>query len=1092
MPRQMMKCIALCGAGLVMVAAAVSASAQAAEAEEATETGDATGRSGLEELIVTAQRVAENIQDVPIAVTALTDDMLADRQVITPSDLQLNAPNVSFSSTNFGGWNLSIRGIGRLVVARSGEAGVSSHINEIAVATNLNAVEFFDLERVEILRGPQGTLFGRNATGGALNMVTKMPTFDSVDGFADIEAGSFSHGRFKGALNLPVTSNLALRVSGLQLERDGYTENLAFGQTDSSGRTIPGIDDDIDGRDLWAVRTTLSWDISDRASAWIQYSVFREDDDRSRITNQVCKRNPLPTSGCLADAFGWDTPHMGATTAGIFGGASGALPPGASGADPALYDFPRPTINSFRQVHTDFEPVYWRKEDLWLFGFDYDFDSLIFSLGGASRDYDLLAQQDYLIDVGARMGPTPQNPSGIWPTSAPAGGAGAEWLSETCNLVAGTSGIFGGCVLPTHQDRLSSYDQFDTTGKYYTVEAKIRSDFDGRFDFLFGASRHKESYHGGYYVFSNALDLVSRYGSPALGAPPLYPGFFYNTSNPDDDAAPQDGRSAFGEVYYEATDRLKLTLGLRFNEDNKRSSGTSVLLNSADVSAAIGGLFGPDPIWLRLGLFGEMAAMAANPTLPLSEASSRMLEFHSASGIYAESAPTAIGSFAAVGAAQAIGAQIAAGLLPIQFVPQVIAGLPLPPIFQGTVGALLSQNPAIIARDPGLAAGAQAFTAIANALGPVPAFGETRFVTNSPTEAQWREASGRVGFDYQLGDNTMLYGFFSRGYKPGGFNPSIPPAFQATSAFTFEAEQVNAFEGGVKTALLDGGFILYGTLFSYDYAGLQTTRIRNNTSLNENIDADVSGLELEGYWRPAAMPGVTVDFAYSLLSAKVRNAESMDPINRTGGDPDYILLNNIDPGSTTGVNFVARESQITPQLVAAFVASLPATTQALIGGYTGANVLYPPNSAGAVIPAYFSRGFLDAVGVETLDGVPVDLDGNDLPNAPRHTARIGLSHAWNIGSAVLTLRWDYYWQSESYAREFNTVGDHIDSWGQHNLMLMYESGGAWSARAWVRNLLDDEIVTGKYLTSDTSGFFRNYFLTEPQIFGISLRYIFGG
>ena len=1090
MTRQILRRIALCGAVLVVAAAAVSASAEATE-EEVSETGVETQVPTVEELIVTAQRVAESIQDVPIAVTALTDDMLADRQIINPSDLQLNAPNVSFSATNFGGSNLSIRGIGQLVISRSGESGVSSHVNEIAVATNLNSVEFFDLERIEILRGPQGTLFGRNATGGALNVVTKMPVFESFDGFADAEAGSFSHSRFKGAINLPLASNIALRVSGFKLERDGYIENLAYGQTNSAGQTIPGIDEDIDGRNLWATRATLAWNISDRASVWVQYSAFREDDDRVRITNQVCKRNPLPTTGCLPNEFGWDTPHLGATTGGIFGGAAGALPAGVDGSDPALYDYPRPAISSFRKMHTDFEPIFEQKEDLWSFGFNYDFDNLSVSLGGAVRDYDGLSRQDYLMDVGPRMVPTPQNPAGIWPTSEPAGGAGAEWLSDTCNVAEGTSGLFGGCVLPTHQNRSFAYDQGDTNGQYHTVEAKARSDFDGRFNFLLGTSRHEGTNYGGYYVLANTLDLVSLYGSPALGAPPLYPGFFYNTNNPEDGGAPQDGQAAFGELYYDATDRLKFTAGLRFNEDNKQVSDSSVLFNSADVSAAVGGLFGPSPIWLRSGLFGEMAAMAANPAASLSESSSRILEFHNAGGVYATNAPAAIGSLVALGAAQAIGAQIAAGLLPIQFVPQVIAGLPLPPIFQATVGALLSQDPAIIAQDGGIAAGAQAFVAIADAVGPVPAFGETRFVTGSPSEAQWREVSGRVGLDYQLGDNTLLYGFFSRGYKPGGFNPAIPPAFQATSAFTFDAEQVNAFEVGAKTALLDGGFILRGAAFTYDYSGLQVTRIRNNSSINENVDAGISGLELEGQWRPVAMPGLLVDFAYSTLLAKVTDTMSVDPINRTGGNPEYVLLNNIDPGSLTGINFVARESQITPPLIAAFVASLPPATQAVISGDTGANILYPTNSAGVSIPAYFSRSFLDAVGVETLDGIPVNLDGNDLPNAPQHTARLGLAHTWEMGSGLLTLRWDYYWQSKSYAREFNAVGDEIDSWSQHNVMLVYESGGGWSARAWVRNVLDDENVTGKYLTSDTSGFYRNYFLTEPQIFGVSLRYAFG-
>ncbi|MXY58629.1 MAG: TonB-dependent receptor, partial [Gammaproteobacteria bacterium] len=89
----------------------------AAEADEAGGT--------VEEVIVTAQRVAESIQDVPISVTALTSDAIEDRQVITPSDLQINASNVTFTATNFGGSSFSIRGVGNLVIARSGEPGVS-------------------------------------------------------------------------------------------------------------------------------------------------------------------------------------------------------------------------------------------------------------------------------------------------------------------------------------------------------------------------------------------------------------------------------------------------------------------------------------------------------------------------------------------------------------------------------------------------------------------------------------------------------------------------------------------------------------------------------------------------------------------------------------------------------------------------------------------------------------------------------------------------------------------------------------------------------------------------------------------------------
>ena len=248
-------------------------------------------------------------------------------------------------------------------------------------------------------------------------------------------------------------------------------------------------------------------------------------------------------------------------------------------------------------------------------------------------------------------------------------------------------------------------------------------------------------------------------------------------------------------------------------------------------------------------------------------------------------------------------------------------------------------------------------------------------------------------------------------------------------------------------------------------------------------------LEVEGTWRPEDDAGAGGRLSPTAwLDSSVEGSQSIDPINRTGGNPAYILLNNIDPGSTTAVNYVARESQLTAAVVAAALGAGAALD--IRNGATLGSVSYPANSEGVSIPAYFSRNFLNAAGVETLEGVPVDLDGNSLPNAPEHTLRLGVAYTFRVGAGDLIARWDAYWQSDSYAREFNTVGDEIDSWMQHNLSLIYERGG-WSGRFWMRNLLDDDNVTGKYLTSDTSGFFRNYFVTEPRIFGLSVRRSFG-
>jgi outer membrane receptor protein involved in Fe transport len=170
--------------------------------------------AAIEEVVVTAQRVEESLQEVPVSVSAFTGAMMEDKQIISPSDIQLNAPNVSYTDTNFGGSSFSIRGIGNLVISSSGESGVSIHQNEIPVPTNLPAAEFYDMERVEVLRGPQGTLFGRNATGGAINMVTRMPDFEGISGFLDAEYGDYENERLKGAVNFPITDNFAVRVAG--------------------------------------------------------------------------------------------------------------------------------------------------------------------------------------------------------------------------------------------------------------------------------------------------------------------------------------------------------------------------------------------------------------------------------------------------------------------------------------------------------------------------------------------------------------------------------------------------------------------------------------------------------------------------------------------------------------------------------------------------------------------------------------------------------------------------------------------------------------------------------------------------------------
>ncbi len=957
--------------------------------------------NAIEEVVVTAQRTSESIQEVPIAVTALTGAMLEDKGIVSPSDLQMSAPSLTYTATNFGGSSFSIRGIGNLVIG--GESGVSTHTNEIAIASNLNAIEFFDLERVEVLRGPQGTLFGRNATGGAVNIITKMPDMESVNGFVDVEAGDYNHLRVKGAVNIPVSDNFALRFAGMNLERDGYIENLAYGQVADLGvgagvDTIAGIDDDIDGRDLSAYRVTAKWDITDDSSLWVMYTNFDEDDDRARVTNQVCVTTPIPTTGCEPNAVGFESPHAVTGTGGIiFGLSVGAHPLVAN----APRKYTRPEVG-FREMHTDFDPIFQEEEEVLAFGFDWEFDQYTVSVQGAYQERQYVAQQDYNMDVGALLFDGSVN----FPVSAPAGGPGGDFTSSTCNFNAGTSGATansnpqGGCSLPVDGSVIFTYDQASTDVEYWTAETKIASSYDGAFNFVAGVNAYEHESFSDYYVFGNSLDVA---GS--------YPGFFNNTDDPDMPVI-AEGWAAFAEGYFDLTDRLKLTVGLRYNEDTREDFGTNILFNSFDVNGALGGALG-QTTFARVTLADFILGAPLGDQTPLAQ-------------LYGVDAAT-------IAAAEATG-------------------------------------PASPER-----------LALATTVPPVPQGGESRILTGSPTKFDFDAISGRIGLDFAVNDSTMVYGFFSRGYKPGGLNPAIPIDFQGNSNFSYDEEEIDAFEFGVKSSLLDGTMILNGAIYAYDYTGLQVTRIANNSSLNDNIDADIWGAELEMFWQPKAVPNLALSFAYAYTNTEVVDSQSVDPSNRTAGNPDWVTLNNLGPGALTGVNFVAED---------------PAAISAAIGpcAALGATVPIPSLSYDNGIPALWSRACLDALGVNTSDGLTTDLDGNQLPNTPEHSVSMSAAYTWDVPAieGAITLRWDYYWQDDSYAREFNTVGDEIDGWDQHNMQLMYESNnGAWQARLWARNLEDEDNVTGHYLTSDTSGFYRNYFLTEPRIYGLTVRYGFG-
>ncbi len=273
--------------------------------------------SGLEEIVVTAQRREQNLQDVPISITAFSGDLIAQTNVRSAIDYLALTPNVSFTEDGqFGkrGAGISIRGINNLV---SGENGVVSsigtYIDEFSAASVPNQFanpNLADMERVEVLRGPQGTYFGRNSVAGALNLTTKNPT-DELGGQIIVGGESYDGAgemfNATGIVNLPVTDNFALRAVVAYEDSSGTVENICAAGASAAqcpvaaanSYTPSGAKDS--GHEYISARIKGLWDISDQTSvlATVMYSNEEQGHDENVPSGQL----DLDTVDTLGD---WD------------------------------------------------------------------------------------------------------------------------------------------------------------------------------------------------------------------------------------------------------------------------------------------------------------------------------------------------------------------------------------------------------------------------------------------------------------------------------------------------------------------------------------------------------------------------------------------------------------------------------------------------------------------------------------------------------------------------------------------------------------------------------------------------------------------
>lgn len=580
----------------LLVGVCAAAMSQPVLAQTAAQPANAANANGIQEIIVTAQRQSQRLQVVPIAVSAFSAQALEQQQIKTTSDLQLSLPNITFTKTNFTESSFTIRGIGDLCVGETCDSATAVHLNGAPLFhTRLFEGEFYDLAQIEVLRGPQGTLFGRNATAGVVDFHTAPPVLGKVLASADVEYGNYNDIKFKGMINVPLGQNLAARVSGYYLRRDGYTTNLYDGSK-------------IDGRNEYGLRGSLRWQPTSRTTLDIVGQYFHEHDSRMRVQKQECQTDPTGVLGCLNQQLGTGTTNANSTLASVLTSkeffAIEKLPTAlalGSVYGPNLYgNSVNPTDP--HQVYTGFTPRYYSVDAILQANLKQEIGESFDLHLGANYEYtNVDSMQDYNNAVQDRSQIQPALNTLAFLGAGGAGPGLAAYLSPVANALmpngpggqlctsapnAKATGVYGGNSICGNVPL--SFDRSDQVTSTWSTEAIFSSKFAGRFNFLLGGiySHSKISYND-YFVNAFGLDyfagVVGSLGAAGAGRPPAYLSTPYYDNNTNYYSLKSFG--VFGEGYFKINDAVKLTVGLRYNDDKKIVSAHT---STFDVPVAFG------------------------------------------------------------------------------------------------------------------------------------------------------------------------------------------------------------------------------------------------------------------------------------------------------------------------------------------------------------------------------------------------------------------------------------------------------------------------------------------------------------------------
>ncbi|HEV2653086.1 MAG TPA: TonB-dependent receptor [Rhizomicrobium sp.] len=1056
----------------------------------------------IEVVVVTAEHKLEAAQNTPIAMSAFTGDDLRAHNILQMKDMIYATPNMAYTNTNFGGATITIRGIGNLVIGAGSESGVATYENDVFMQNPpLVQGTFYDIDNVEVLRGPQSTLYGRSATGGAMVINTKKPDLSGFLADGEVSFGNYTSTEQKATINIPIVDNwLGLRFAADRVTHDGYTHDT-YNDTNTNGL------------DIYSLRGSLRWTPSDATTVDLVVSHMLEDDDSMRAAKQLCATDPTGVLGCLPDKLdnGVVNPN-GTFTALLSSSQAFADATGGSTGWAGFTDLNVPFVSpkdgnpaSWREINTDIMPkrkagqnavsLNWRQNlTSWISanaigGYqdasDYSLENYNNTAGAPFPEGKLDAilkrassdkpggghsYLDYTADDTRDMD-YPPKPAGqlfreaYLPLFTPPGWKpGMPYTSLPVSGVDGT-GILSGDPNANlgFFTNTNTIDIAKRSSKQYSAELRFQTSLEGPVNFLGAVNWQRSQDNTDYYVTGNVLTYAAIMGGwlestigQVNGHSALDPQvcgqigcvrgtpFYHNVGRSE-----LESRSAYGEVYYDAIpDELKFTAGARFTQDLKASRNRIFQLAR---SLPIGTTSEEEA--------GELAAKNIY-RLPYSwEDPSDMSNIKYKGYDFDSTKP----------------------------------------------GIQLYQTP----------------------------------------HAQWDRWSGRTLVNWtpklNFTDHTMIYASYSRGYKAGGFNPGILADQSAGIGEVYGPEGVDALELGTKNTLFDSTLEFDWSAFYYNYQGMQVSQIINNTAVASNLNAHMYGLDGTVVWAPG--DHWKIDANVGLLNSAIGNESLMDPRDPTGGRKDVILIKDYTLSSFVGGNCVLyrnlgkdaaqRDLSMDDMVKKNY---LPYGHFAPPGG-VGAlrahgieNVLYgrcsqSVNNGGRDIPngkshddLYYDDDtgellFTDHVDETTTvmdapdspytisdplkgpdntednsGGVGKNIKGNEIPNAPPITLSVGVQYDFDLDSGYHVVpRVDAYWKGAMWGRVFHDESDRIAS--SYNLDLQVQVNapdGKWYVQAYMKNVTNNTNETGEYLASPSSGLYTNLFLDDPQTFGVRL------